>query len=78
MDKKLIELLRDRCGLPPDTVGMQGNDVTDSLCAFAALVAEECAKIADYWEEREDANTVDGHPGPCDSIAVDIREKFKP
>jgi hypothetical protein len=44
MDNELIERLRDECGMHPDTVGMDSVDVTENLCRFAAMVAEECAQ----------------------------------
>lgn len=44
---------------------------------FAALVAEECAKVADEHEKRE-AEAWDGDSLLCSIIADDIRAKFKP
>lgn len=51
-----------------------GDSFPDSLLRFAALIAEECAKVCDELADQGAA-----HDWPCPGFAADtIREKFGP
>lgn len=77
MDKELIERLATESGLayvrhgePSGGLGLTdtgGIDDTALIRRFAALIAEECAKVCDEWLD-----------GPADGAGQTIRVKFAP
>jgi hypothetical protein len=69
--KELIEHLAREAGA---TGGEHKIMDRASLFAFAALIAEECARVAD---EMYDPNSHDGQADP-EAVARAIRAKFKP